>query len=99
MVSDIWLFCSICNACCLRMSSSSARKLVPSAIENLISHGLDPQISCAIIENGTRPEQRVFQGKLNQLSQLAEQAQSPALIVVGSVTELHSKLHWFENTL
>ncbi|MEI8658559.1 uroporphyrinogen-III C-methyltransferase [Vibrio sp. Hal054] len=64
-------------------------------MDNLISHGLDPQISCAIIENGTRPEQRVFQGQLNQLSQLAEQAQSPALIVVGSVTELHNKLDWF----
>ena len=64
-------------------------------MDNLIAHGLDPQISCAIIENGTRPEQRVFQGQLNQLSQLAEQAQSPALIVVGSVTELHNKLDWF----
>ena len=64
-------------------------------MENLIAHGLDPQISCAIIENGTRPEQRVFQGKLSELALLAEQAQSPALIVVGSVTELHNKLDWF----
>ncbi len=66
-------------------------------MQNLISHGLDPQISCAIIENGTRPEQCVFQGKLSELDQLAEQAQSPALIVVGSVTQLHNKLHWFDN--
>ncbi len=64
-------------------------------MDNLISHGLDPHISCAIIENGTRPEQRVFHGQLNELSALAEQAQSPALIVVGSVTQLHSKLKWF----
>ena len=48
-----------------------------------------------IIENGTRPEQRVFQGKLNELSSKAEQAVSPALIVVGSVTQLHNKLDWF----
>ncbi|NMS64887.1 uroporphyrin-III methyltransferase [Vibrio parahaemolyticus] len=52
-------------------------------------------MSCAIIENGTRPEQRVFQGKLNELSIMAEQAVSPALIVVGSVTQLHNKLDWF----
>ena len=52
-------------------------------------------MSCAIIENGTRTEQRVFQGKLNELSNMAEQAVSPALIVVGSVTQLHNKLDWF----
>ncbi|MDW1912871.1 uroporphyrinogen-III C-methyltransferase, partial [Vibrio sp. 707] len=37
----------------------------------------------------------VFQGKLNELSSIAEQAVSPALIVVGSVTQLHNKLAWF----
>ncbi|HCG9122402.1 TPA: uroporphyrinogen-III C-methyltransferase [Vibrio parahaemolyticus] len=64
-------------------------------MDKLITHGLDPEMSCAIIENGTRPEQRVFQGKLNELSSMAEQAVSPALIVVGSVTQLHNKLAWF----
>ncbi|MCR9626693.1 MULTISPECIES: uroporphyrinogen-III C-methyltransferase [Vibrio diabolicus subgroup] len=64
-------------------------------MDKLITHGLDPEMSCAIIENGTRPEQRVFQGKLNELSEMAEKAISPALIVVGSVTQLHNKLDWF----
>jgi len=68
-------------------------------MQNLICHGLDPQISCAIIENGTRPEQRVFQGQLSELSVLAKQAQSPALIVVGNVTQLHNKLNWYNLTL
>lgn len=68
-------------------------------MQNLISHGLDPQISCAIIENGTRPEQRVFQGQLSELSVLAGQAQSPALIVVGNVTQLHNKLNWYNPSL
>ncbi|MGL6312404.1 uroporphyrinogen-III C-methyltransferase [Vibrio sp. WXL103] len=62
---------------------------------NLLEHGLDASTSCAIIENGTRKEQRVFTGELSQLADLAEQAQSPALIVVGSVTSLHDKLSWF----
>ncbi|AXB34499.1 uroporphyrin-III methyltransferase [Vibrio campbellii] len=48
-----------------------------------------------IIENGTCPEERVFQGKFNELSSETEQAVSPALIVVGSVTQLHNKLDWF----
>ncbi|UTZ24875.1 uroporphyrin-III methyltransferase (plasmid) [Vibrio campbellii] len=48
-----------------------------------------------IIENGSCPEERVFQGKLNELSSETEQAVSPALIVVGSVTQLHNKLDWF----
>jgi uroporphyrin-III C-methyltransferase len=61
----------------------------------LMETGLDEQISCAIIENGTRREQRVFTGPLKELATMAEQAVSPALIVVGSVTSLHSKLKWY----
>lgn len=67
-------------------------------MDKLVTHGLDPDMPCAIIENGTRPEQRVFQGKLSELSKMAERAISPALIVVGSVTELHSKLDWFSKS-
>ncbi|POB71784.1 uroporphyrin-III methyltransferase, partial [Vibrio vulnificus] len=55
----------------------------------------DASTSCAIIENGTRREQRVLTGSLTQLPELATQAISPALIVVGSVTSLHDKLKWF----
>ncbi|MGR5541096.1 uroporphyrinogen-III C-methyltransferase, partial [Vibrio campbellii] len=62
---------------------------------NLIEQGIDTNMPCAIIENGTRKEQRVFIGKLSELADLAEQAISPALIVVGSVTSLHDKLKWF----
>ncbi|CAH0525841.1 uroporphyrinogen-III C-methyltransferase [Vibrio hippocampi] len=63
--------------------------------EQLIANGLDANTPCAIIENGTRSEQRVFQGALSDLANLAQQAISPALIVVGSVTQLHHKLKWF----
>ncbi|MGV2988927.1 uroporphyrinogen-III C-methyltransferase [Vibrio sp. E150_011] len=61
----------------------------------LLEQGLNADTPCAIIENGTRKEQRVFQGSLNTLPELAGQAKSPALIVVGSVTQLHNKLKWF----
>lgn len=63
--------------------------------QQLMSNGIDQQMPCAIIENGTRREQRVLTGKLSELAELATQAVSPALIVVGSVTSLHNKLKWF----
>lgn len=63
--------------------------------DKLMETGLDEQMSCAIIENGTRREQRVITGPLKELAIMAEQAVSPALIVVGSVTSLHSKLKWY----
>lgn len=66
--------------------------------QKLIDTGLDSSISCAIIENGTRREQRVFTGELKDLATMAKQALSPALIVVGSVTSLHNKLKWFNES-
>lgn len=63
--------------------------------QQLMNNGIDQQMPCAIIENGTRREQRVLTGKLSELSELATQAVSPALVVVGSVTSLHNKLKWF----
>jgi uroporphyrin-III C-methyltransferase len=61
----------------------------------LLENGIAADMSCAIIENGTRREQRVFTGNLSDLATMAKEAVSPALIVVGSVTSLHNKLKWF----
>ena len=65
--------------------------------DKLITHGLATETPCAIIENGTRPEQRVLNGTLATLPELAKGAVSPALIVVGSVASLSEKLHWFNS--
>ncbi|WP_026973352.1 uroporphyrinogen-III C-methyltransferase [Aliagarivorans marinus] len=70
-------------------------KQSPYISQQLISHGLADDTACAIIENGTRDSQRVFSGPLSELGNLAAQAKSPALIVVGSVTSLQQKLDWF----
>lgn len=64
--------------------------------ERLIEHGLDPETPCAIIERGTTPKQRVLTSELKTLPTIAKQANSPSLIVVGSVTRLHQKLAWFK---
>ncbi|UPQ89118.1 uroporphyrinogen-III C-methyltransferase [Vibrio sinaloensis] len=66
--------------------------------QKLLAAGLAATVSCAIIENGTRSEQRVFTGLLKDLPSMAEQAISPALIVVGEVTKLHDKLKWFNQS-
>ncbi|KJR24978.1 uroporphyrinogen-III C-methyltransferase [Vibrio navarrensis] len=63
--------------------------------QKLLENGLDANMACAIIENGTRREQKVLRGTLQDLPSLARQAVSPALIVVGRVTTLHEKLKWF----
>ncbi|CAM2994651.1 uroporphyrinogen-III C-methyltransferase [Vibrio rarus] len=63
--------------------------------QKLLASGLSAETPVAIIERGTTPNQRVLTGCLTQLSHLAQQAISPALIIVGSVTRLHSQLNWF----
>ena len=47
----------------------------------------------AIIENGTRPDQRVLPGKLSDAARMVEthNITGPALIVIGSVASFASK--------
>ena len=63
--------------------------------QNLIEHGRAPETPVAIIENGTRPNQRVVVGKLNELDSLATKHNigSPALIIIGEVVDLHDQLN------
>ncbi len=67
----------------------------PNIQKNLQDNGMSDAMPVAIIENGTRKEQKVYRGGLSDLANLASQAESPALIVVGSVAQLHEKLDWF----
>ena len=63
--------------------------------EQLIRHGRQPETPIAIIERGTQSCQKIFKGQLSQLAELAQDAQSPSLIVVGEVVALSEKLQWF----
>ncbi len=51
----------------------------------------------AIVENGTAVTQRVIDGTLTQLGELAQQMNSPSLIIIGRVVGLRDKLNWFSN--
>ena len=63
-------------------------KTAPQIAEKLMEDGLAPDMPVAVIENATRPEQRVLRGPLAALPDLVvtERVQSPALIVIGEVT-------------
>ena len=56
----------------------------------LIEHGRDPQTPVAVIENGTRPEEKRAIGRLADLEDLlrASGITGPALIIVGEVVGL-----------
>lgn len=69
-------------------------------LNQLQAHGAPPQRAAAVIEQGTRPTQRVILGTLASLAQQVSEAQvsSPALLIVGEVTRLHETLRWFNTT-
>lgn len=67
--------------------------------EKLQEHGLPPSTPSGIIQWGTRSEQRVVTGKLEDITELASSQgfTNPAVIIVGEVVSLRDKLKWFEN--
>lgn len=56
-----------------------------SVRDRLLAAGVAPRTPVAIIENGTRPDQRISTGVLGDLARLAVSHGGPALIVVGDV--------------
>jgi len=70
-------------------------------VRQLITHGLSPHTSFALIENGSLPSQRTLTGTLQNLAELAQQhaIHAPALLLIGEVTRLAQPLHWFGELL
>nr|WP_225903452.1 siroheme synthase CysG [Enterobacter oligotrophicus] len=66
--------------------------------EQLIQHGREATTPVAVISRGTRVDQTVATGTLQDLAHLAKDAPMPALILVGEVVRLHSTLAWFQHT-
>ncbi len=64
---------------------------------NLIKHGMNGDTPVAIVEEGTTTKQKVIDGLLSELDELALQACSPSLIIVGPVVALREKLNWFSH--
>ncbi len=64
----------------------------------LIEHGLSPDTPAAIVQQGTRPQQKTVTGTLATLPGLPEinTLQAPTLIIIGGVVSLRGKLTWFK---
>lgn len=66
--------------------------------QGLISAGISEDMPCAIVENGTRPEQRRLLTTVGEAEKcISENAvKSPAIFVVGRVCELSDQMDWFD---
>ncbi len=71
---------------------------LPIIARKLVEYGLPEDTPAALIEQGTTPRQRVLEGTLTTLPEIAEQAEvhAPTLLIVGGVVKLRERLHWFE---
>ena len=65
--------------------------------QRLLQAGRAADTPFALVENGSRPEQRVVTGTLLQLAATARlhAVRSPALLILGDVAALSQSLHWF----
>lgn len=65
--------------------------------EALIKHGLPESKPAALIQQGTKPNQKVLIGDLTSLPEIAsrEEIKPPTLIIVGDVVNLHETLNWY----
>lgn len=65
----------------------------------LMDAGMPPEFPCAIVENGTRPEQRRLLTTVGGAEAcISENAvKSPAIFVVGRVCELSERMDWFDH--
>lgn len=60
--------------------------------QQLIAHGLSSSTPVAIVENGTRPEQRVLRSSLAAVANVAtrERVRAPALVIIGEVARANA---------
>lgn len=65
--------------------------------DQLLAHGRKPATPIALVENGTRPDQRVVTGTLAALAETgrAHAIASPAMLYVGAVADLANTLCWY----
>lgn len=65
--------------------------------ERLLEYNRAADTPFALIENGTRSDQRVITGQLADLPETARehQVQSPAMLLLGQVAGLADQLHWY----
>jgi uroporphyrin-III C-methyltransferase/precorrin-2 dehydrogenase/sirohydrochlorin ferrochelatase len=70
---------------------------LPEICKQLQAHGRAPDTPVALVERGTKLEQRVLVGTLDTMVDIVarEQPSAPTIIIVGDVVRLHGELSWF----
>lgn len=80
---------------CVMMGMRDIERVAADLIEHA---GREASTPAAVIQWGTRPEQRVAEGTLETIAREARALKlgSPAVIVVGAVAALRERLRWFD---
>jgi uroporphyrinogen III methyltransferase/synthase len=67
--------------------------------EKLIAAGKNPKMPSAVIQRGTTPRQKTVVGTLGTIFKLTAKAKlvPPAILVVGEVVGLRSKVYWLQH--
>lgn len=73
----------------------------PHLCKGFMDRGADPDLPVAVIDNGTRPEQRVVTATVSTLCDVLKDAnfKGPAMIIVGTVVNLREKLSWYNTNM
>ena len=66
--------------------------------DQLVAHGMPPDMPAAVVQQATLPQQRVVTGTLADLADRVEGAglRPPTLVIVGDVVRLRDSLNWYE---
>ncbi len=67
---------------------------LPRIVERLIAGGREPDEPAAIVSKASTPAQQVLVSTLGELAAAATFAETPAVVVLGEVVRLRSRLDW-----
>ncbi len=73
----------------------------PHLCKGFIDRGADPNLPVAVIDNGTRPTQRVVTATVSTLCDVLKDAnfKGPSMIIIGTVVDLRKKLAWYKTSM
>jgi uroporphyrin-III C-methyltransferase len=67
--------------------------------EQLLQHGKNPETPTALIQWGTKTNQKTVISTLREVNVAGQREgiENPCMIVIGDVVNMHHKINWFEN--
>ncbi len=71
---------------------------LPIICEQLLAHGVSPDMPAAVVQQGTTQHQKVVTASLEDLIAEVQAAEikAPCLTIIGEVVQLRKRLNWFE---